>query len=59
MGLVTIAWVQSLLRDPNQREILFDLDTIRRSLFQKQGKTIEFDLISKSHSNLLRQWSQL
>ncbi len=35
------------------------LDTIRRSIFQQQGKTIEFDLISKSHANLLRQWSQL
>ncbi len=57
--LVAVAWVQSLVSDPNRREILFDLDTVRRSLFQKQGKTIEFDLISKSHANLLRQWSQL
>ncbi len=57
--LVAVAWVQSLIRDPHQREILFDLDTVRRSIFQKQGKTIEFDLISKSHANLLRQWSQL
>lgn len=57
--LVAVAWIQSLVADPNQREILFDLDTVRRSLFQKQGKTTEFDLISKSHANLLRQWSQL
>ncbi len=57
--LVAVAWVQSLVRDPQQREILFDLDTVRRSIFQKEGKTIEFDLISKSHANLLRQWSQL
>lgn len=57
--LVAVAWVQSLVSDPDRREILFDLDTVRRSLFQKQGKTIEFDLLSKSHANLLRQWSQL
>ena len=57
--LIAVAWVQSLVRDPHQREILFDLDTVRRSIFQKEGKTIEFDLISKSHANLLRQWSQL
>ncbi len=57
--LVAVAWVQSLIKDANQREILFDLDTVKRSLFQKEGKTIEFDLISKSHANLLRQWSQL
>lgn len=55
--LVVVAWVQSLVRDPNQREILFDLDTARRSIFAKEGKTVEFDLISKSHSNLLRRWA--
>ena len=59
LRLVAVAWVQSLVRAPNQREILFDLDTVRRSIFQKEGKTIEFDLISKSHANLLRQWSQV
>ncbi len=59
LRLVAVAWVQSLVGDPNQREILFDLDTVRRSIFQKEGKTIEFDLISKSHANLLRQWSQV
>ncbi len=55
--LVVVAWVQSLVRDPNQREILFDLDTARRSIFAREGKTLEFDLISKSHSNLLRKWA--
>ena len=57
--LVVVAWVQSLVRDPMKREILFDLDTARRSLFQKSGKTIEFDLISKSHANLLRRWAEV
>ena len=55
--LVVVGWVESYIRDPNQRELLFDLDTAKRSLFQKMGKTIEFDLIAKTHSNLLRQWS--
>ena len=57
--LVAVAWVQSFVRDPMQREILFDLDTARRSIFQKEGKTVEFDLISKSHANLLRQWADV
>ncbi|MBW4622096.1 MAG: Fe2+-dependent dioxygenase [Cyanosarcina radialis HA8281-LM2] len=56
--LAAVGWVQSLVRDPNQREILFDLDTARRSIFAKEGKTIEFDLISKSYANLLRQWAE-
>jgi PKHD-type hydroxylase len=53
---VAVAWVQSLIRDPLKREILFDLDTVRRSLFHKEGKTTEFDLLSKCHANLLRQF---
>lgn len=51
-----VGWVQSWIRDPAQREILFDLDTARRSIFNSQGKTSEFDLISKSLANLLRSW---
>ncbi len=56
--LAAVGWAQSVIRNPQQREILFDLDVVRRSLFQKQGKTIEFDLISKTHANLLRQWAE-
>jgi PKHD-type hydroxylase len=55
--LVCVGWVQSLVRDPAQREVLFDLDTARRSLFAREGKTIEFDLLSKTYANLLRQWA--
>jgi PKHD-type hydroxylase len=54
--LAAITWIQSLVRDPQQREILFDLDTARQALFDSTGKTPIFDLISKSHANLLRQW---
>lgn len=57
--LVAVAWVQSLIRDPNEREILFELDTARRSIFEKQGKTPEFDLISKAQANLLRKWAEV
>ncbi|MBD2578169.1 Fe2+-dependent dioxygenase [Oscillatoria sp. FACHB-1406] len=53
-----VGWVQSLLRDPRDRELLFDLDTVRRSIFAKEGKTLEFDLISKTYSNLLRRWAE-
>lgn len=55
--LVVVGWVESYIRDASQRELLFDLDTTKRSLFQQFGKTVEFDLIAKSHSNLLRRWS--
>ncbi|MBU6229216.1 MAG: Fe2+-dependent dioxygenase [Cyanobacteria bacterium REEB459] len=57
--LAAVTWVQSLVPDPHQREILFDLDTVQRSLFEKSGKTPEFDLIHKTYTNLLRRWVDL
>ena len=39
-----------------QREMLFDLDTARRQMFAREGKSAEYDLISKSLANLLRMW---
>jgi PKHD-type hydroxylase len=57
--LAAVTWVQSLVRDTADREILFDLDTVRRVLFEKYGKTDEFDLLSKTHANLLRKWIEV
>ncbi len=56
--LVAVTWIQSYVRDPARRELLFDLDVVKRSMFNKNGKDTEFDLLSKSHSNLLRMWSE-
>lgn len=56
--LVVASWCQSHVRSPERREILFDLDTARRSLFAARGKTHEFDLLSKSYANLLRLWAE-
>ena len=54
--LVAVGWIESRIRSAEQRELLFELDTARRSLFTKDGKSEEFDLISRSYSNLLRLW---
>lgn len=54
--LVVVAWLQSLIRDPGQREILYDLDRARRAVFQTSGKCRAFDLLTKSHANLMRRW---
>ena len=55
---VAVGWVQCLIRDPRQRQILFDLEVVRRQLFQQQGKTPQFDSLSKSCSNLWRLWAE-
>ena len=56
--LVAVGWVQSLVRDSDRREILFDLDTVKRTLFAQTGKTNEFDLVAKIMANLLRKWAE-
>src|SRR5262249_47480867 len=54
--LAAVGWARSFIRDPAQRELLFDLDSARRQLFAREGKSAEFDLLSKSSANLLRMW---
>jgi PKHD-type hydroxylase len=55
---VVAGWARSFVRDAAQRELLFDLDTARRTIFARDGKSAEFDLISKSLANLLRMWAE-
>lgn len=55
---VAVTWVQSLVRDAAKREILFDLDAARRQVFDREGKGATFDLLAKSHANLLRRWAE-
>lgn len=55
---VCVGWAQSFVRNAEQREILFDLDTARRAVFNLSGKNAEFDLISKSLANLMRMWAE-
>ncbi|MCJ2544517.1 Fe2+-dependent dioxygenase [Thermostichus vulcanus] len=57
--LAAVGWIQSLIRDPQEREVLFDLETARQQIFQELGKTRSFDLLSKVYANLLRKWVDL
>lgn len=54
-----VGWVQSYVRDAGQREMLFELDSVRRAIFKRDGKSGEFDQLSKVYSNLLRAWADV
>jgi PKHD-type hydroxylase len=56
--LAAAGWARSYVRDAARRELLFDLDTARRQMFGRDGKSAEFDLISKSCANLMRMWAE-
>ncbi|KAB2911376.1 MAG: Fe2+-dependent dioxygenase [Hyphomicrobiaceae bacterium] len=54
--LAAVGWVRSFIRDPARRELLFDLETARRELFDRNGKSAEGDLLAKCAANLVRMW---
>jgi PKHD-type hydroxylase len=56
--LAAVGWVRSYLRDPAHRELLFELETARRRLFEREGKTADGDLLAKCAANLLRLWCE-
>lgn len=55
---VCCGWVHSYVRNPQHRELLFELDTAKLSLYNKVGKCEEIDLLLKTHTNLFREWAE-
>jgi PKHD-type hydroxylase len=55
--LAAVGWVRSFVRDPGQRELLFDLETALRAVFASDGKSPLFDTLVKTRTNLLRMWA--
>lgn len=56
--LACVGWIQSLVADAAQREILFDLSIARTRLAQANAPTEEVLRLDKTVSNLLRMWAR-
>jgi len=56
--LVMVTWLQSMVRSPDRREILFNLWKARNDLF-KQKESTATDLVNMSYINLVRMWTDL
>lgn len=56
--LVAVTWVQSRVREAAKREVLYDLDRIRRRLYEVDPEAEECALAFKTYANLLRQWAE-
>lgn len=54
--LAAVTWVQSKIRDAGRREMIGDLDRVRRRLTEIDPESEETDLAFKCHANLLRLW---
>jgi PKHD-type hydroxylase len=57
--LVAVTWLQSTIRDPAKREILYNLSQARETLIQTSPGSKELELLSNSYVNLLRMWSDI
>jgi PKHD-type hydroxylase len=53
-----VTWLESHVREPAKREILFDLDAIKMALAQSRPDEPETELAHKTYSNLLRLWAE-
>jgi PKHD-type hydroxylase len=52
--LACVGWVQSLIRRPDQREVLFDLNHARRESTDREAKL----RLDKAIGNLIRMWGE-
>jgi PKHD-type hydroxylase len=57
--VVAVTWIQSLVRDVSQRELLFRLKTLQELLNTQQQGTEAHLLSQQLHSNMLRMWSEM
>ncbi len=57
--LVAVTWAQSLVKDPQQRELLYQLSQAREGVMAKLPQSEEASLISTVHINLMRMWSEV
>jgi PKHD-type hydroxylase len=56
---VAVTWIQSMIRSPEQRELLYNLHQARETLLQKQPEAEETRKVDVTYINLVRMWAEL
>jgi PKHD-type hydroxylase len=57
--MVAVTWVQSLIKDNEQRSLLYELSCAREKLLRKQAEEEHTKQIDLVYVNLVRRWSEL
>jgi PKHD-type hydroxylase len=57
--VAAVTWVQSNVKDPGQRQILFHLNQVHSALYQQAPNAPATNLLLQTHSNLFRMWADL
>ena len=54
---VAVSWIQSMVREPERRRILFDLRTALDALDRSPARPPETEALRRSYFNLIRLWA--
>jgi PKHD-type hydroxylase len=57
--LVAVTWVQSLVRDPARRELLYGMNLAREKLLAEAPEAEETAQVNAAYLNLIRMWSDI
>jgi PKHD-type hydroxylase len=56
--LAAITWVESLVRDPQQRHLLAQMDRAMGGLHARHGDSAELKALNNSYHTLMRMWAE-
>ncbi|MCI0504711.1 MAG: Fe2+-dependent dioxygenase [Gammaproteobacteria bacterium] len=57
--LVAVTWIQSMVRDPARRELLYELSLARNTLMTEQPDSVTTKQVDHAYVNLIRMWSDI
>ena len=57
--LVAVSWIQSVVKEPERRALLHDMNQARETLLQEQPDAEVTAQVNHSYINLVRMWSEL
>jgi len=57
--LVAVTWIQSMIRQAERRELLFELNQARETLMREQPDAEITHQVDHSYVNLVRMWSEV
>ena len=57
--LVAVTWIQSMVRDPGKRELLYELAQARNDLMKDNPDSSTTKQVDHAYVNLIRMWSDI
>lgn len=57
--LAAVTWVRSNVKNPEHRQLLYQLNQVHASLYQQAPDDAETNISLQTHSNLFRMWAEV